>query len=275
MSWIGERILLALSRKPGSPDYPGGTELYTLSNALDFATKTVPNFIGIIRGKSLLDYGCGPGWQAVAMRQKGARSVVAVDIQEKWLSRGRALAREASVLDGIRFEREIPRDLIGSFDVVISLSSFEHFRDPRRELENMKAAARPGGTIVVSFAEPWLSNNGSHMGFFTRMRWVNVFFSERTVMRVRSHFRNDGATRYEDVLGGLNKMTLARFEKIIADSGLVVDFQKHWPTRGIPLAAHLPLVREFLVSGSTCIFKKPVTDAVSARPISLKEAVSA
>ncbi len=257
MSWIGEKILLMLSRKPGSPDFPGGTELYTLANALDFATKTVPDFVNIIRGKSILDYGCGPGWQAVALRKVGAKSVVAVDINDNWLSHAKSLALEANVIEGLRFESQIPQDLNGGFDVVMSLNSFEHFRDPQKELEIMEAAARPGGKVVLSFAEPWLSHHGSHMSFFTKMRWVNVFFSEATVMKVRSNFRDDNAVHYEDVRGGLNKMTLSKFETILSGSRLHQDYRKYWSTKDIPLVAEIPLVREFLVSGVTCILSKP------------------
>jgi hypothetical protein len=73
-------------------------------------------------------------------------------------------------------------------------------------LDEMRLAACPGGCVLITFFEPWLSPYGSHMSHFTRVPWINVLFSERTVMNVRSLFRSDGATRYEDVEGGLNRI---------------------------------------------------------------------
>ena len=256
MSWLGEQILLALSRKPGTPDYSGRTNRYTLSNALDFARQTIPDFLELIRGKTILDYGCGPGWQAVAMYQQGARQVVGIDIDDRWLSHGRTLAQQESIQQGVHFCRQVPEEFLGKFDLVISLSSFEHFRDPGSELTAMRAAVAPGGRVVISFAEPWLSHNGSHMGFFTRLPWVNVFFSENTIMRVRSRFRDDGATRLEDVTGGLNKMTLAKFARLIEQSGMALANLKFYPTRGLPVVARIPLLREFLVSSAACTLRK-------------------
>lgn len=40
-------------------------------------------------------------------------------------------------------------------------------------------------SLLITFGCPWLSPYGSHMHFFTKMPWINVFFSETTVMRVR------------------------------------------------------------------------------------------
>ena len=57
---------------------------------------------------------------------------------------------------------------------------------------------------------------------FTRVPWVQLFFDEQTVLRVRARYVDDGATRYEDVQGGLNRMTLARFDAFVAGAGLRV-----------------------------------------------------
>jgi 2-polyprenyl-3-methyl-5-hydroxy-6-metoxy-1,4-benzoquinol methylase len=257
MSKLGERLLLLLSRDPNAPDYGDGATLrYTLENALDFARKTIPDFERLILGQTVLDYGCGPGWQAVAMHRLGARRVVGVDINERWLPAARQLAEQAGCTGPISFHPAAPEELQGTFDVVVSLSSMEHFRDPQCELTRMRQAVRPGGLVVISFAEPWLSHSGSHMGFLTKVPWVNLLFSEQTVMRVRAQFRQDGATRYEEVEGGLNRMTLRKFERLIPPAGMRVELLKYYPTKGLPLVGRLPLVREFLISAATCVLRK-------------------
>jgi len=262
---LGERILLSISRKPGSSEYGGATLNYTVENALDFPMKTIPGLLDHIQNKSVLDYGCGPGYQAVAMARRGARSVTGVDINQKWLERANELAAQNQCSDRVSF-REGERFLADSsnhekFDVTLCCGSFEHFADPAKELANMSLMTRPGGKILITFAEPWLSPHGSHMDNFCRLPYINVFFSEKTVMAVRSRFKDDGATRYEDILSGLNKMTLAKFERIIRDSGLTVEHQNFFATKNLPLVRKIPFVREFLVSAVTCILVKGSKEA--------------
>src|SRR5438445_10676626 len=164
MSAIGERLLLTFSRKPGTRDYPGGTEKTNLDNALEVPSKTVPDFENLFQNKSVLDFGCGHGWQAIAMAQRGARQVVGVDIVHAATAADNAAAHGCS--DRTTFYHTFLPELRGSFDMVLSCRSFEHFSDPAGVLEQMREAVVPGGLVVSSFAEPWWSATGSHMSFF-------------------------------------------------------------------------------------------------------------
>src|ERR1017187_3135112 len=76
---LSSLILRALSRNPNAADYPGGTERHRGSNALEFIERTGPDFLSMIQGKRVLDYGCGQSYQSVAMKMGGAASVVAYD----------------------------------------------------------------------------------------------------------------------------------------------------------------------------------------------------
>jgi SAM-dependent methyltransferase len=254
MSAIGERILLTFSRKRGTRDFPGGTEKTNLDNALEFPCKTVPGFVDLFQNKSVLDFGCGHGWQAIAMAQRGARHVVGVDIIHAAKAADNAAAHGCS--DRTTFYHTFLPELRNRFDLVLSCRSFEHFSDPAGVLEQMREATVPGGLVVISFAEPWWSPTGSHMSFFTRVPWANLWFSESTLMAVRNRYRDDGATRFEEVAGGLNRMTLAKFERLIAASGMKEKFRRYYATKRLPLVTHIPLVREFLVSALAAILQK-------------------
>lgn len=255
---FGERLLLALSRTPGTPDYPITTSQYTLGNALDFVKTMLPGLKQTVFDKTILDFGCGPGWQAVAIyKEWGARQVVGIDINDNWLACGQALAQRESCNESVIFAHEIPQQFNGNFDVAMSIGSFEHFGDPASILDGLTKAIKPGGRVVVTFAEPWYSHSGSHMSFFTRVPWVNLWFSEKTVMSVRSRFRDDGATRYHEVEGGLNQMTLRKFEAIVKSSGLSVEYLKFHTTKGLPFVDKIPGLREFFVSAVACILRRP------------------
>ena len=242
MSSLGTRILLALSTAPRKTPAHKTDEVASLNGVTD----AVPDFVELIRGRRVLDFGCGTGQQAIAMCLAGARSVVGLDINERWLATARAAAAAKGLEDVVEFRTRLDGD--HGFDVVLSHNSMEHFSDPAAILSQMKAALAPGGKIVVTFSPPWLSAYGAHMHHFTRVPWVQLLFSERTVMSVRSRYMADGATRYEDVEGGLNKMTVRRFERLIAAAGLRPRWWRLTPMKGIPLVSHIPLVRELFTT---------------------------
>ena len=251
---IGERMLLAFCRPVDQPDYPGGTARTNLDNALSFLLKTVPDFKEIVQGKDVLDFGCGHGQQAAALARAVSSRVVGLDLERPILAASWAKLHRELALPNLELTTRIPEGHL--FDVVYSCSAFEHFSDPAMILGMMRDYTKPGGTVVVSFAEPWWSPRGSHMDGITRLPWVNVLFSEQTVMSVRARYRSDGAKCYEDVEGGLNRLTIDRFESIMRDSGMDVVSLRLFSVKGLPLVAQIPGVRELLVAAASCVLRK-------------------
>ena len=249
LSWRG-RIFLALCRPPGSPEFAGGTARTNIDNALDFLATTVPDFLEITAGATVLDFGCGFGLQAAALARRGSQ-VTGLDLpRDVFVSSWQQLM---AAHPSLHLTTESPRE---TFDVVYSCSSFEHFADPAAALAMMEGFTRPGGRIVISFAEPWYSPRGHHMDGLTRLPWVNLLFPERDVMAVRSLYRADGATRYEEVEGGLNRMTVARFEQLMRRSGMRVRSLRLFPVKGLPFVTRLPVARELLTSACSAVLEK-------------------
>jgi 2-polyprenyl-3-methyl-5-hydroxy-6-metoxy-1,4-benzoquinol methylase len=250
---LQERLLLAFCRPVKAPPLSVATTNYTLDNALEYSKRMIPDFPLRLKGKSVLDYGCGPGWQTVAMRQAGARSVFGLDINHEWLNHGRSLAKSAGV-DAVSFGKNPD---CGTYDVVISLNSIEHFRDPEREVARMCSMATE--EVLISFAEPWYSPYGTHLGGTTRLPWLNLIFSERTLMNVRNLYPDgtDGARRFVDVRGGLNGMTVARFERMMAAApAMKVMYIAGRAVKGLPIVEKVPVVRELMTGAITCVLQR-------------------
>src|SRR5260370_10579416 len=78
---LSARILLHwFCRAPGSDDYPmtgvhyeSGTELHTLDEVF-------PSLRNEIVDKNIVDFGCGYGYQAVALARAGARHVLGIEL---------------------------------------------------------------------------------------------------------------------------------------------------------------------------------------------------
>jgi SAM-dependent methyltransferase len=199
---------------------------------------------------SILDVGCGYGLQAAALARLGC-DVTGVD-----LPRDVFRASWEDLTDAYPNLYLTTQTPSRTFDVVYSCSSFEHFSDPAHILSLMRDRVRPGGKLVIAFAEPWYSPHGHHMDGITRMPWVNLLFREADVMDVRSHYRCDGATRYDEVEGGLNQMTVARFEGLMRNSGLQVRSLRLFPVKGVPLVTKIPVIKELFTAACSAVLQK-------------------
>jgi SAM-dependent methyltransferase len=202
-------------------------------------------FFARIAGKVVIDFGCGEGDEAVEMAKSGAARVMGIDIREDVLQRARQKAVAAGVDDVCHF-RSLATE---SADVIISLDAFEHFQEPEQILQIMNTLLKPGGEVLVSFGPTWYHPLGGHL--FSAFPWAHLIFSERALIRWRSDFKTDGATRFSEVAGGLNRMTISRFEKIVADSPLKFASLELVPIRKLrPFHNHL--TREFFTAVVRC-----------------------
>ena len=171
-----------------------------------------PSLLEQLRGKDVLDFGCGVGMEAVRLAAV-ARSVHGLDIMPRYLAEARERARIAGVDDRVAFGTEPPERPV---DVIVSLDSFEHFGDPAGVLATMYELLRPGGQVVFSFGPTWFHPLGGHL--FSVFPWAHLLFSESALCLWRARFKSDGAKYFRDVEGGLNQMTIRRFERLVAAS---------------------------------------------------------
>ncbi len=253
---IGERILLLLSREPDSQDYFEKGRTVTIDNSLDLLKRVFPDFSTLVSGKRIIDFGCGAGYQGIALAQRYDCSVVGIDTNKKILRQAIDNAKQHGIPPSqISFVASIQPHMRNAFDVVISQNSFEHFSNPRDILAQMKSLLNPSGLILLTFGPPWFAPYGSHMHFFCKVPWINILFSEKTVMRVRSRYRNDGAKKYHEVESGLNRMTIKKFESIVASSGLKTRYRNYECIKGINSLSRLPLLRELCINHVTVILE--------------------
>jgi SAM-dependent methyltransferase len=249
VTWAG-RLLLALSREPDAADFV--TLRPPLENALSLLRSAFPDFLDAIRGKDVLDFGCRQGLQSLAMAEAGAQSVFGLESNTTAVEEARGLASQLNLQQQVEFGNSLDEARGRRFDVVVC-QTMEHVPHPAQAVETMKSVLKTDGRIMITFSPPWYAPYGSHMHFFTRVPWVNLFFSEATVMAVRARFRSDGAQRYESVEGGLNKMTLTKFERIVSSAGLRYAFRNYIGVRGLDAATHIPFVREFFTNRVSCV----------------------
>jgi SAM-dependent methyltransferase len=197
------------------------------------------------KDKVVIDFGCGDGEDAGEVAKRGAKRVIGVDIRERALANARKRAEAHGVADRCVFTTQTGERA----DVILSLDAFEHFDDPAEILRIMRRLLRDNGCIIAAFGPTWYHPLGGHL--FSPFPFAHLIFTERSLIRWRSDFKTDGATRFREAEGGLNQMTIRRFQAIVAESDFKFAEFEPVPIRKLkPIANRL--TREFTTAIVRC-----------------------
>ncbi len=107
-----------------------------------------------LRGKHVLDIGCGAGGiDCLLVTGYGASRVTGIDVEASVLETARARTREAGISDLIELLKVEPGPLPfadASFDVVFSKDAIVHIPDKQALAGEVFRVLRPGGVFVAS-----------------------------------------------------------------------------------------------------------------------------
>jgi len=179
--------------------------------------------------------------------------VIGIDIREDVLQTARQKALIAGVQNACLFASSTKEPA----EIVVSIDGFEHFADPAESLRVMNTLLQPGGEVLISFGPTWYHPWGGHL--FSIFPWAHLIFSEKAFIRWRSTFKTDGATRFSEVAGGLNQMTIRRFKGLIHDSPFKLATLELVPIRNLRRFHNL-LTREFTTAIVRCRLVKHRAD---------------
>ncbi|HKQ75648.1 MAG TPA: class I SAM-dependent methyltransferase [Blastocatellia bacterium] len=238
MGFIGGSLgyhVLKLVNNTGDTGYMDGS---AYANKSKLETLFGVDFWSEIKGKVVMDFGCGGGDDAIEMAKRGVRKVIGVEIRENALRVARERAAQHGVADLCKFTTRADE----LADVIVAVDSFEHFKDPAGILEIMHGALKPDGCVLASFGPTWYHPLGGHL--FSVFPWAHLIFTEKALIRWRSDHRSDGATRFHETEGGLNQMTIHRFERIVEQSKFEFAKFEAVPIRKLK-RMHNRLTREF------------------------------
>ena len=106
-----------------------------------------------LKGKEILDLGCGFGDHCRAFVEKGAVKVTGIDISAKMLEVARQENSDPSITY-LNMPMEDLDDLDGTYDVVISSLAFHYVEDFKGLLGSIYRKTKPGGVFVFSQENP-------------------------------------------------------------------------------------------------------------------------
>jgi SAM-dependent methyltransferase len=171
-----------------------------------------PGFIPAIKGRTVIDFGCGTGAEAVEMAQRGAKKVIGIDIHKGNVTAAQGLAGREDVGDICTFAAGTAERA----DVIVSIDAFEHFNDPAAILGMMRKLLKPDGCVFAAFGPTWYHPLGGHT--LSVFPWAHILFTERALLQWRNSFKQNQIRRLRFSDEGLNQMTIRRFEQLVEQS---------------------------------------------------------
>lgn len=117
--------------------------------------KEIKDFLPKVKGKDVLDFGCGTGRYAVPLAKKGAK-VVAIDFTPAMIRRAKEKAKSAKVLDKIKFQQmDIQKYKPNKkFDLIISMLVQDHIQDIGKSIDVISGASKVGTEVIISNVHP-------------------------------------------------------------------------------------------------------------------------
>lgn len=137
-----------------------------------------------VRGKRMLDIGCGLGGFERYYLERGAREIVAIDLSRPRMRGAQDYARSALGQPPLLFSEVDARRMAfpdNSFDLIVSSNTVEHIFGVEAALHEMARVIKPDGLICLSFP-PYNAPWGAHLGNWIKFPWCQVFFSERSLV---------------------------------------------------------------------------------------------
>jgi ubiquinone/menaquinone biosynthesis C-methylase UbiE len=106
-------------------------------------------YLGDVRGKRILDLGCGTGNYAIELARRGAIVTgidASMDMLDTAMEKAKAAGLQIAFLEGRAEEMPLKA---GSFDALVSVTACEFFGDMRMAAGEMKRVIKPDGKIVI------------------------------------------------------------------------------------------------------------------------------
>lgn len=223
-----------------------------------------------VRGKSVLEIGCGTGGRSSFLASLGANRVVGIDINAEEIELARKLSQQhyPHLSDRLEFAVSVENGRldIGDFDYCVLVDCLEHVVSPPAMMRLAHGYLKEGGKCYAS-CYGFYHHRGSHTGL---LPFINVFFSDETILNVirdrisRSDYvpcRFDSSPPIERWRGiydlrdrpgeHLNKLRVSDMEKLVKYSIFrcarmtVVGFGNHrLLLKSVDWLRHIPIYRE-------------------------------
>ena len=139
-----------------------------------------------LKGKSVLDFGCGHGALSIDLALSGAKLIYGIDLEEKPLEFANINLKRNyhSFKEIIKFEKIdiLETNINQKFDFVVSKDTFEHTTNLPEVLEKIYNILNDGGQAYIGFGPLYNFYNGDHGRLNLYLPWFHLLFKEKFII---------------------------------------------------------------------------------------------
>ena len=179
------------------------------------------------QGRSVLVVGRGAADLGIEVANRGATEVIALEMAGARLDLSQARLEGGATsgrVDVRRFQGSLAELEERRFGLILAVNAFRRYgaspssRHLETLLDEIAGRLEPDGLLAVEFIAPWKSPFGG--GGDSRLPWAHLLFPESVIFEEFRRVRADSDARtFGDI--GINKITVERFRRALAHSGLV------------------------------------------------------
>lgn len=163
--------------------------------------ETLKTLLPDLKGKRMLDIGCGYGWHCIYAMEQGAESAVGIDISEKML----AIAKEKTSYDKVSYScvaMEDARFEPDSFDIVFSSLAFHYLESYEDMIRRIHEWLRPDGQLIFNVEHPVFTAYGSQDWYYDEAGEILHFPVDRYFMEGKRYaqFLGEEVVKYHRTL---------------------------------------------------------------------------
>lgn len=175
-----------------------------------------------VRGRRILDIGCGHGAMSIGLAERGGE-VVGVDPHSPRIEWARRNLEENHPDLKVRFlpieSTQLPPT--ERFDLVVSKDTFEHVEDLESLLVDLRQRLQPGGELWVGFSPLYYSPWGDHRRAGLGLPWAHALLPRRVVHWAARRKTGRPISHLCDI--GLNGLTPVEFRRFVAMCGMSIE----------------------------------------------------
>lgn len=156
-------------------------DLLFRKNILERRLNSILNLCADVRGKNILDIGCGPGRYVVMLAKGKPNLVLGLDMSAAMIDLAKKLAVTNNVADICKFENcdFLQKRFDDKFDIVITAGVFDYTSDPKIYLLKIKSILKEKG--LISFPVKWSLLTLARILWLKKKRCPNFYYSKRQI----------------------------------------------------------------------------------------------
>lgn len=189
-----------------------------------------------LKGKTILEIGCGEGDMLKYMTQKykvrysfGIEPLLEGEYPDKVRNGSEEQGENWRICQGDAMDLKFPDN---SFDIVVSVATFEHIPDLEKCLAEIKRVLKPGGIFYTEFGPIWSGVIGHHCYNWIKDEvlkvpaWGQLYMSKEEMHRyITEHYSKDDADKichmiFED--NWINRIDIRTMKRIFENCGMEI-----------------------------------------------------